>query len=33
MPAGCRADLNTDGVVDDADFVVFVRAYDDLLCS
>jgi hypothetical protein len=32
MPAGCPADLNSDGVVDDADFSVFVIAYEALLC-
>jgi hypothetical protein len=33
MDAGCPADLNSDDVVDDADFVVFVSAYDQLLCA
>ena len=32
MPAGCPADLNGDGVVDDADFVIFLPAYDALVC-
>lgn len=31
-PADCRADLNYDGYVDDADFSVFARAYDQLTC-
>ncbi|MBX3381436.1 MAG: hypothetical protein KF805_15180 [Phycisphaeraceae bacterium] len=29
----CRADLNEDGVVDDADFVIFAKAYNILICS
>ncbi len=29
----CPADLNGDGVVDDADFVIFVAAYNLLYCS
>jgi len=29
----CPADLNTDGFVDDSDFVLFAAAYDLLLCS
>ncbi len=29
----CHADLNEDGVVDDADFVIFAKAYNILLCS
>ncbi|MBN8599344.1 MAG: hypothetical protein J0L78_16860 [Planctomycetes bacterium] len=29
----CPGDLNLDGVVDDADFVVFVQAYDVLDCA
>lgn len=29
----CGADLNCDGVVDDADFQIFVVAYDALVCS
>ena len=29
----CYADLNLDGMVDDQDFVLFVVAYDKLLCS
>lgn len=29
----CRADMNLDGVVDDADFLVFVRGYDLLDCA
>lgn len=29
----CAADLNNDGLVDDADFVYFVAAYDYLLCD
>jgi hypothetical protein len=32
MPIGCRADLNSDGFVDDLDFVLFAAAYDALLC-
>jgi hypothetical protein len=32
MPAGCPADLNSDAVVDDTDFVLFAAAYNDLLC-
>jgi hypothetical protein len=32
MPAGCPADFNRDGNVDDADFVLFADAYDTLLC-
>ena len=32
MPAGCPADLNADGIVDDSDFVLFAAAaYDDQL--
>jgi hypothetical protein len=31
--ADCLADLNTDGLVDDADFVIFVVAYDILDCT
>ncbi|MBS0190648.1 MAG: hypothetical protein U0573_02000 [Phycisphaerales bacterium] len=31
--AFCRADLNNDGLVDDADFSIFVVAYDMLECS
>ena len=30
---GCPADLNTDGFVDDTDFVLFANAYNLLLCS
>lgn len=30
-PSTCPADLNADGVVDDADFVVFVEAYEFLM--
>ena len=29
----CLGDLNSDGLVDDADFVLFVQAYNTLLCS
>ncbi len=29
----CPADLNGDGLVDDADFVIFANAYDTLVCS
>ncbi|MBY0111415.1 MAG: hypothetical protein K2Y21_01235 [Phycisphaerales bacterium] len=29
----CPADFNTDGQVDDADFVIFAAAYDILDCS
>jgi hypothetical protein len=32
MPAGCSADLNRDSMVDDADFAIFVTAYDRLIC-
>lgn len=32
MPAGCPADLNADGVVDDLDFQRFVAAYNELIC-
>jgi hypothetical protein len=28
-----RADLNLDGVTDDADFSLFSVAYDELLCA
>jgi hypothetical protein len=28
----CLGDLNADGLVDDADFSIFVLAYDFLLC-
>ncbi len=31
--APCPADLNFDGQVDDADFVIFVRAYNTLVCD
>ena len=31
--AVCRGDLNFDGLVDDADFVQFVQAYNLLLCT
>ncbi|MFO0860968.1 MAG: hypothetical protein U0570_10455 [Phycisphaerales bacterium] len=30
--APCPADLNGDSMVEDADFVIFVAAYNDLLC-
>jgi hypothetical protein len=33
MPAGCPADLNFDGFVDDADFVIFSAAYNILICE
>jgi len=33
MPIDCPADFNSDGFVDDADFVMFVAAYDALLCG
>jgi hypothetical protein len=32
MLAGCPADFNEDGAVDDADFVIFAGAYNDLVC-
>ena len=32
MPAGCISDLTGDKLVDDADFSIFVVAYDALLC-
>ncbi len=32
VAAPCPADLNGDTVVDDADFVLFVSAYNELLC-
>ena len=32
MIAGCTPDLTADGAVDDADFVLFVAAYNELLC-
>jgi len=32
MPVGCPADFNHDGFVDDADFIVFVVAYNNLIC-
>jgi hypothetical protein len=32
MPAGCPSDFNNDGVVDDADFGIFVAAYNALGC-
>lgn len=31
-PSCCPADFNCDGQVDDADFSVFVAAYDELIC-
>jgi hypothetical protein len=31
-PSTCPADLNGDHVVDDADFQIFVQAYNALLC-
>lgn len=31
--SNCPCDLNSDGLVDDSDFVIFVGAYDTLLCS
>lgn len=33
LAAGCVADFNHDGVVDDADFVIFVPAYNTLDCA
>ena len=30
--SSCPADLNGDDVVDDSDFVIFVAAYNELLC-
>ncbi|MBX3378602.1 MAG: choice-of-anchor C family protein [Phycisphaeraceae bacterium] len=32
-PGNCLADLNYDGYVDDADFVAFVTAYEQVFCS
>jgi hypothetical protein len=32
MAAACPTDLNADELVDDADFQVFIVAYDALLC-
>jgi hypothetical protein len=32
MPPGCPSDLNSDSFVDDADFVLFVGAYNDVIC-
>jgi hypothetical protein len=32
FPAPCTGDMNKDGYVDDADFQLFVVAYNDLLC-
>jgi hypothetical protein len=32
MPSGCPADLNSDGLVDDTDFLIFVIAYNAVLC-
>jgi len=32
MPAGCPADLNHDGTVEDADFALFAAAYNALVC-
>lgn len=32
LALSCRADLNTDGYVDDADFVIFASSYDLLEC-
>jgi hypothetical protein len=31
--AGCPCDLNSDGVVDDLDFQIFVVAYDTVVCD
>jgi hypothetical protein len=28
----CPADFNSDGVVDDSDFVIFADAYNELTC-
>ncbi|MBX3379591.1 MAG: hypothetical protein KF805_05825 [Phycisphaeraceae bacterium] len=33
VPPGCPADLNQDGFVDDADFPIFVAAYNILDCA
>lgn len=33
VKAACSGDLNNDGFVDDADFVLFAAAYDELVCS
>ena len=33
MAAGCPADFNGDSLVDDADFAVFVNAYNQLICG
>jgi hypothetical protein len=32
MPLSCQADFTGDGVVDDADFLVFVTSYEKLFC-
>jgi hypothetical protein len=32
MPANCPADLNNDDVVDDGDFLIFVLAYNEVVC-
>ena len=32
MPAGCPADFNRDGNVDNEDFIIFAEAYNTLLC-
>lgn len=32
MPFGCPADFTYDEVVNDADFVVFLAAYNGLVC-
>ncbi|MGH7244989.1 MAG: PEP-CTERM sorting domain-containing protein [Phycisphaerales bacterium] len=33
LPLRCNGDINHDGFVDDADFSLFVGAYNELLCS
>jgi hypothetical protein len=33
LRSGCVADLNADGLVDDADFSIFVVAYNTLDCA
>jgi hypothetical protein len=32
MPMSCAGDLNADRLVDDADFVLFAAAYEQLWC-
>ena len=33
LPGACPCDLNADGVVDDADFTLFIPAYNILDCA